>query len=161
MIRPVAGVPLSDEQLIGMGLSGLYVLAIWPEARIHRQTLTALARTNKGDAKNGNHKLKVALSKAEKARLIWRDGDWVYIRHPEGLRRRALARVADPSHDKFLNLAAALPGLEQTIRMTRGDEAEIEAREREVRIIRALMNPYDGGVPRSPRAPRVLNTGRP
>jgi hypothetical protein len=156
----IPGTPLTDEEKIGMGVSALYVMGIWPVDRIHRTTVTALASVNRSDAINANHRLQIAMRKAERAGLIHRDGMWVDILNHRALYLRAISRVTNPNHAKFVALEDALPAVKQAVTMARGDAEELEARERELDIIRSLMQPYQGGVPRGPRAPRVIGAGR-
>lgn len=151
-------VPPEDEQ-IGAGRSALYVLGIWPTRYVHRDTLRALANVNLGTGTSSRTKVSKSLRKAQADGHIARSGDWIRIDDQRALYERAVDRISSPSHEKFLAVRSAIPVLARQIAAER-NAAQREARERELAIIRRLMQPYDGRVPTKGRSARVVAAGR-
>lgn len=152
-------VPPEDEQ-IGMGRSALYVLGIWPAPVAHRDTVRALASVNKGASTSARQKFNRSIRSAEDDGHLARDGSWIRILNQPALYAKAIDRISSPTHEKFLAINAAIPVLARLIRAER-DAVQRVKRERELRIVRSLMNPYDRGVPTKGRAVRVVAAGSP
>lgn len=149
----------SVDQEIGIGRSALYVLGIWPTARIHRDTVRALAKVNMGAGKNSRQQFGKSLVKAERDGLIAREGGWIHILDRPGVYARAVDSIDSPSHEKFLAVREAIPSVVAQIAAER-DAQRRAARERELSFIRSLMRPYEGPMTGSRRPVRVVGAGR-
>lgn len=164
---PYAGTQMTDDDAIGAGRSAIYVLGIWPTDTVHRQTVLALSQM--AGVRNPAPKVARALQVLERDGLARREGEWVRILDQAALYDRAIDRLQNPSHEKFLAIETAIPAVEAEIALARQhalvkrlDEVGdlIERREAEVRFMRSLMRPYGGPMHGRGRPVRVVAAGR-
>lgn len=150
---------LPDDVMIGVGAGRgtPYILGIWPDEMVHRDTLRRILPPLN---KNQRIRFTDCLSKLERDGIIRREGMWVRILDHVAAYVRAVAGMHDPQHEKFIDLRLAIQNLETSETPAHDDVEAVRRREGELRFIESLMRPYQGPMSGSGRPVRVVAAGR-